>query len=135
MHSRDEIRPAHERTEHRHAEAIPFVLPVNRRPLSSRYGAQPRSANSEPRTIREDESRARMGASAENLVVFQHIARNLLKQEQTAKVGIKTSGSRRAGMPALCSKSSVDEMRLPCHWPTPGRDAPVVVAGYSPLQQ
>ncbi len=39
--------------------------------------------------FREDESRARMGASAANLVVLRHIALNLLKQEQTAKVGIK----------------------------------------------
>jgi predicted transposase YbfD/YdcC len=39
--------------------------------------------------FREDESRARQGASAANLVVLRHIALNLLKQEQTAKVGIK----------------------------------------------
>jgi len=39
--------------------------------------------------FREDESRARAGASAANLVVLRHIAVNLLKQEQTAKVGIK----------------------------------------------
>jgi len=39
--------------------------------------------------FREDESRARQGASATNLVVLRHIAVNLLKQEQTAKVGIK----------------------------------------------
>jgi predicted transposase YbfD/YdcC len=39
--------------------------------------------------FREDESRARQGASAENLVVLRHIALNLLKQERTAKVGIK----------------------------------------------
>lgn len=39
--------------------------------------------------FREDESRARQGASAQNLVVLRHIALNLLKQEQTAKVGIK----------------------------------------------
>ncbi len=39
--------------------------------------------------FREDESRARMGASAANLVVLRHIALNLLKKEQTAKVGIK----------------------------------------------
>ncbi len=38
---------------------------------------------------REDESRARMGASAENLGALQHIALNLLKKEATAKVGIK----------------------------------------------
>jgi predicted transposase YbfD/YdcC len=39
--------------------------------------------------FREDESRARAGASAENLTVLRHIAVNLLKQERTAKVGIK----------------------------------------------
>jgi predicted transposase YbfD/YdcC len=39
--------------------------------------------------FREDESRARQGASAANLVVLRHIALNLLKKEQTAKVGIK----------------------------------------------
>jgi predicted transposase YbfD/YdcC len=39
--------------------------------------------------FREDESRARQGASAENLVVLRHIALNLLKKEPTAKVGIK----------------------------------------------
>jgi predicted transposase YbfD/YdcC len=39
--------------------------------------------------FREDESRARVGASAANLVVLRHIALNLLKQERTAKVGIK----------------------------------------------
>ncbi|MDQ6603015.1 MAG: ISAs1 family transposase [Chloroflexota bacterium] len=39
--------------------------------------------------FREDESRARQGASAENLVVLRHIALNLLKKEATAKVGIK----------------------------------------------
>ncbi len=39
--------------------------------------------------FREDESRARQGASAANLMVLHHIALNLLKQEHTAKVGIK----------------------------------------------
>jgi predicted transposase YbfD/YdcC len=39
--------------------------------------------------FREDESRARAGASAANLVVLRHIAVNLLKQERTAKVGVK----------------------------------------------
>lgn len=39
--------------------------------------------------FREDESRARQGASAANLVVLRHVALNLLKKEQTAKVGIK----------------------------------------------
>jgi predicted transposase YbfD/YdcC len=39
--------------------------------------------------FREDESRARSGASAENLVVLRHMAVNLLKQERSAKVGIR----------------------------------------------
>jgi predicted transposase YbfD/YdcC len=39
--------------------------------------------------FREDESRARAGARATNLVVLRQIAVNLLKQERTAKVGIK----------------------------------------------
>ncbi|MCA1725891.1 MAG: ISAs1 family transposase [Thermomicrobia bacterium] len=39
--------------------------------------------------FREDESRARVGASAANLAVLRHIALNLLKQERTAKVGVK----------------------------------------------
>jgi predicted transposase YbfD/YdcC len=39
--------------------------------------------------FREDESRARQGHSAENLAVLRHMALNLLKHEQTAKVGIK----------------------------------------------
>jgi predicted transposase YbfD/YdcC len=39
--------------------------------------------------FREDESRARLGHSAENLAVLRHIALNLLKQERTAKVGVK----------------------------------------------
>jgi len=39
--------------------------------------------------FREDDSRARQGHSAENLAVLRHIALNLLKHEQTAKIGIK----------------------------------------------
>ncbi|MCP4991921.1 MAG: ISAs1 family transposase [Colwellia sp.] len=39
--------------------------------------------------FREDESRVRKGYAAENLSVVRHIALNLLRQEKTAKVGIK----------------------------------------------
>jgi predicted transposase YbfD/YdcC len=38
--------------------------------------------------FREDASRARVDHSAENLAVLRHIALNLLKAEQTAKVGV-----------------------------------------------
>lgn len=38
--------------------------------------------------FREDESRIRKGNSAENMSVLRHIALNLLKQEQTTKMGI-----------------------------------------------
>jgi predicted transposase YbfD/YdcC len=39
--------------------------------------------------FREDESRVRAGHGAENLIVLRHMVINLLKHEQTAKVGIK----------------------------------------------
>jgi predicted transposase YbfD/YdcC len=39
--------------------------------------------------FREHERRARAGASAANLVALRYIAMKLLKQERSAKVGIK----------------------------------------------
>ncbi len=39
--------------------------------------------------FREDESRARVGHSAHNLAVVRHIALNLLRQERTARCGVK----------------------------------------------
>jgi predicted transposase YbfD/YdcC len=39
--------------------------------------------------FREDECRIRKGAGDQNFAVLRHIALNLLKQEKTAKIGIK----------------------------------------------
>jgi hypothetical protein len=39
--------------------------------------------------FREDECRVRQGYSAENLARLRHMALNLLKQDKTAKVGIR----------------------------------------------
>jgi predicted transposase YbfD/YdcC len=43
---------------------------------------------------REDESRACQGYSAENMAVVRHIAVNLLSQEKSVKVGVKTKRLR-----------------------------------------
>lgn len=40
--------------------------------------------------FREDDSRVRTGEASHNLAVLRHIALNLLRQESTAKVGVKT---------------------------------------------
>jgi predicted transposase YbfD/YdcC len=39
--------------------------------------------------FREDESRVRVGHGAENLAILRHVALNLLRQEHTAKCGVK----------------------------------------------
>jgi len=44
--------------------------------------------------FREDECRVRKGYAAQNLATLRHIAVNLLKQEKTARVGVKTKRLR-----------------------------------------
>ena len=46
--------------------------------------------------FREDERRVRVGDGAENLAVLRHFARNLLRQERTARGGIATRRFRAA---------------------------------------
>ncbi len=39
--------------------------------------------------FRENESRVRTGHAVENFAVLRHIARNLLRQDRSVKIGIK----------------------------------------------
>ena len=45
-------------------------------------------------TFREDDCRVRQGHAAQNLALVRHLALNLLKNEQSAKVGIKIKRSK-----------------------------------------
>lgn len=46
--------------------------------------------------FREDQSRLRKGAGAENFAVLRHIAVSLLKQERSEKIGVKAKRLRAA---------------------------------------
>jgi len=46
--------------------------------------------------FREDECRARVGHSAANLAVLRKLARTLIRQDRTRKVGVKASRMKAA---------------------------------------
>jgi hypothetical protein len=54
-----------------------------------------------------DHSRLHKDNGAENLAVIRHIALNLLRNEKTAKVGIKAKGLKAGWMMITSSKSSL----------------------------
>ena len=51
--------------------------------------------------FREDDSRVRSGNAAQNFAVLRHIALNLLKQEKSAKCGVKAR-RKKAGWDEKC---------------------------------
>ncbi len=46
--------------------------------------------------FREDESRIRYEAAAENMAVLRHIAVNLLKQEKSSRMGVRAKRNKAA---------------------------------------
>lgn len=61
----------------------------------------------------EDNSRVRVGNSPENFSVLRHMALNMLKSENTLKVGVAAKRKRAGWDENTCSKSSFSKMRLP----------------------
>ena len=72
----------------------------------------------------EDESRAPIGNTKENLAVLGRIALNLLRQEKTSNVGGKAKRLKPAGVRNTCSTSSPLNMRSPC-------DRPLMIWGFA----
>ena len=68
-------------------------------------------------TFNEDACRVRQGEAAENFAVLRHIALSLLRQEKTAKVGLKAKRFKAALEIDYLHKvlnTQMLRMRLPC---------------------
>lgn len=69
-------------------------------------------------TFREDHCRIRKGNADANFSILRRTALTLLKNEKTAKPGVKTNGCQPAGMKSTCSKS-LSEREIWCDRPDP----------------
>src|SRR5947209_12379814 len=76
-------------TEERDLQALETIA------VRSHWGIENRLHWRRNVTLREDESRVRQGHADENLAVLRHISLNLLRQEQSSRVGIHAKRRQR----------------------------------------